>query len=111
MSSLCRPVAANNAADISWNLTGSGFDLLAVYVFGGSNGANLYKVADAAQMLVGSATVHTPLTGGSGKYATISHILFLGTPGGATVPEGGSAVALLALSVAALAIVRRKVCA
>jgi hypothetical protein len=57
MSSLCRPVAANNAADISWNLTGSGFDLLAVYVFGGSNGANLYKVADAAQMLVGSATV------------------------------------------------------
>src|ERR1043166_2346517 len=89
----------NNAAQITWNFTGTGAQLLAVYVFGGSNGANLYKVNDLAQQTSGSATVHTPLTGNSGKFATISHILFLGTgvlPGGGTVPEGGTTLALFA---------------
>src|SRR5438477_11151234 len=39
---------ASNTADIFWDLTGTGFELSAVYIFGGSNGANLYKVTDAA---------------------------------------------------------------
>src|SRR4051794_3402702 len=32
----------NNAANISWNFADTGTELLGVYVFGGSNGANLY---------------------------------------------------------------------
>ena len=79
----------SNTADISWNLTGSGFDLLAVYVFGGSNGANLYKVTDPAQMITGSAVIHPPLTGNSGQFADISHTLFLGVATTA-VPEPSS---------------------
>ena len=100
---------ANNAANISWNLVGTGAELLAVYVFGGSNGANLYKVTDTAQQTTGSAVVHTPLTGSSGKFATISHILFLGT-GAITnaVPDGGTTAGLLALALGGLALVRSR---
>ena len=101
----------NNAANITWNFTGTGAQLLAVYVFGGSNGANLYKVTDAAQMTSGSATVHTPLTGNSGTFATISHILFLGTgslPGGNTVPDGGTTAALFVAGLAVLGFARLK---
>jgi hypothetical protein len=89
----------NNGANISWDLTGSGAELFAIYVFGGSNGANLYKVTDAAQMISGSTTVNTPVTGKSGKFATISHILLLGTgslPPPVAVPEGGTTLVLLA---------------
>ena len=99
----------NDAASISWNLAGTGAELLAVYVFGGSNGANLYKITDTTQQTVGSATVHTPLTGSSGKFATISHILFLGT--GAivnAVPDGGTTAGLLAVGLGALALVRSR---
>jgi hypothetical protein len=79
-----------NTAEVSWNLTGTGFDLLAVYIFGGSNGANLYKVTDSAQMISGSGTIHPPLTGNSGQFADISHTLFLGV----AIPEPSSAILL-----------------
>src|SRR5437868_132522 len=98
----------NNAANISWNFTGTGAELLAVYVFGGSNGANLYKVNDVAQMTSGSATIHTPLTGNSGAFATISHILFLGTgilPGN-NVPDSGTTMALFTVGLGALGLAR-----
>src|SRR2546425_8725892 len=42
---------SSNIADISWDLSGSGFDLFGVYIFGGSNGANLYKITDSAQLI------------------------------------------------------------
>ena len=100
----------NNGANISWDLTGTGFNLLGVYVFGGSQGANLYKVNDLAQLISGSALINTPLTGSSGKYATISHILFLGTSGN-SVPEAGSTLAFLALAIASIGLVQRKLCA
>src|SRR5438876_5198066 len=80
----------SNTADISWNLNGSGFELMAVYIFGGSNGANLYKVTDTAQMISGSATIHPPVTGNSSGFAAISHTLFLGV----AVPEPSSAILL-----------------
>ena len=101
----------NNAANISWNFTGTGAQLLAVYVFGGSNGANLYKVSDVPQMTSGTATVHTPLTGNSGKFATISHILFLGTgsiPSGGTVPDSGTTLALFAAGLGLIGLARLK---
>ena len=100
----------NNGANISWDLTNSGLSLLGVYVFGGSRGANLYEVVDLEQLISGSALVHTPLTGNSGKYATISHLLFLGTSTN-SVPDAGSTLALLALAVATIGFVRRKLCA
>ena len=96
----------NNGANISWNLTGTGSNLLGVYVFGGSQGANLYQV-DSSQLISGFATVNTPLTGNSGKYATISHLLFLGTSGH-SVPEVGSTLSLLDLAVGWIGMVRRK---
>jgi hypothetical protein len=97
----------NGTADISWNLAGSGFDLLAVYIFGGSNGANLYKVTDAAQMISGSATINTPLTGNSGQFAGISHTLFLGVPT-ASVPEPSSVMLLFAGAASAFIWRRRR---
>lgn len=100
----------NNAANISWDLTGTGFNLLGVYVFGGSRGANLYEVDDLAQLISGSAIVNTPLTGNSGKYAAISHLLFLGTSGH-SVPEAGSTLAILALAIASIGVAQRKFCA
>ena len=100
----------NNGANISWDLTGTGFNLLGVYVFGGSQGANLYKVDDLAQLISGSASVNTPLTGNSGKYAEISHLLFLGTSGH-SVPEAGSTLAFLALAIASIGAAHRKFCA
>jgi hypothetical protein len=77
-----------NAADISWDLNGTGFHLLGVYIFGGSNGANLYKVTDTAQMISGSASIHPPVTGKSGQFADISHTLFLGV----AVPEPSTTI-------------------
>lgn len=96
----------SNGANISWDLTGTGFSLLGVYVFGGSQGANLYRV-DSSQMNSGVATVNTPLTGNSGKYATISHLLFLGTSGH-SVPEAGGTLGLLALAIGWISLARRK---
>jgi hypothetical protein len=100
----------NNGANISWNLTGSGAELLAIYVYGGSNGANLYKITDTAQMTAGSTTVHTPLTGNSGKFATISHILFLGFGSlpRITVPETGNTLLLLGVALVLITIARAK---
>ena len=100
----------NNGANISWDLTGTGLNLLGVYVYGGSRGANLFKVDDLAQLIAGSAIINTPLTGNSGKYATISHVLFLGTSGH-SVPEAGSTMALLALAIGGICVVQRKLCA
>jgi hypothetical protein len=90
---------ANNTADIFWDLTGTGFKLSAVYIFGGSNGANLYKVTDAEQMISGSATIHPPVTGRSEQFAGISHTLFLGT----AVPEPSSAMLLVLAAASFLA--------
>jgi hypothetical protein len=75
-----------NTEQVSWDLTGSGFDLLGIYVFGGNNGANIYQVTDAAQMISGSALINAPVAGNSGQFAGISHTLFLGVPTTA-VPE------------------------
>src|ERR1700750_2642356 len=63
---------SDKTALVSWNLAGTGSTLEGIYVFGGSNGANLYQVSDAAQMISGSATVNAPLTGNSGQFAGIS---------------------------------------
>lgn len=85
----------SNTAEISWNLAGSGYDLVGVYIFGGSNGANLYQVTDSAQMISGSAVIHPPVTGNSGQFADISHTLFLGIPTTA-VPEPSTLATMLA---------------
>jgi hypothetical protein len=83
---------SSGIANISWDLTGTGFTLSGVYIFGGSRGANLYQVTDAAQMISGSATINTPAAGNSGNFAGISHILFLGDT--APVPEPSSIILL-----------------
>src|SRR5437762_7694141 len=42
---------SSNTAEVSWNLAGTGNELVGIYVFGGSNGADLYKITDPAQMI------------------------------------------------------------
>jgi len=89
-----------NVAQVSWDLTDSGFNLLGIYVFGGNRGANLYQVTDAEQMISGTALINAPLAGNSGQFAGISHTLFLGAPNGA-IPEP-STVALMVSALGAL---------
>ncbi len=91
-----------STALVSWDLSGTGMALEGIYVFGGSNGANLYQITDPGQMIAGSATIHTPLTGNSGQFAGISHTLFLGT----AVPEPSS-FALIGLAGLVYAGIRR----
>ena len=80
---------SDNLAAVSWNLTGTGTALSAIYVFGGSRGANLYQITDPAMTIVGSTIINTPFTGRSGTFAGISHTLFLGAHV-APVPEPSS---------------------
>src|SRR5712692_5111151 len=84
----------SNTAEVSWNLAGTGTELLAIYIFGGSNGANLYKITDPALMIAGSAIIHPPVTGNSGQFADISHTLFLGVQVPVPVPEPSSTILL-----------------
>jgi PEP-CTERM motif len=89
-----------NTAEVSWNLAGTGTELLGIYIFGGSNGADLYKITNPAEMISGSAIIHPPVTGNSGQFADISHTLFLGAPVTVSVPEP-SCILLLASGAAA----------
>ena len=98
--------AGGQTATINFDLTGLDLSGVAILVFGGNLGSNLYTVT-ADQAIIGFGTVNAPLAGGSGLFADISHIDFLIQPGGASVPEGGASAMLLAGSLTGLGIVRR----
>lgn len=94
-------------ATVSWNLTGTGDELLGVYVFGGSH-ANLYLVSGDELVSSGSAqSIVTPLNNG-GQTPGISHIVFLGESRTSSVPDGGSTIALLGAVLIGLAGFRAK---
>lgn len=95
----------SNTENVSWNLSGTGFELVAIYIFGGSNGANLYKIPNLALMISGSTTIHPPVTGNSGQFADISHTLFLGIPVPVPIPEPCTTSLL---SVGAISLLLRK---
>lgn len=95
----------SNTENVSWNLSGTGFELAAIYIFGGSNGANLYKIPTSALMISGTATIHPPVTGNSGHFADISHTLFLAVPVPVPIPEPCTTSLL---SVGAISLLLRK---
>ncbi len=98
--------AGGQTATINFDLTGLDLSGVAILVFGGNLGSNLYTVT-ADQAIIGFGTVNAPLAGGSGLFADISHIDFFIQPGGASVPEGGTSAMLLAGSLTGLGIARR----
>lgn len=93
--------------NISWSLT-AGMVIGGIYVKGGSQGGNFYgEVPPDEGTTVGSVLgVHTPVTGGSGQYAELSHLDFFCEP--AAVPDNGSALMLLSMGFSALELLRRK---
>lgn len=101
--------AGGQTATINYDLTGSpSITLVAIFVFGGDLGGNLYT-ATADQTVIGFGTVNAPLAGNSGIFAGISHIDFFVQPtrGGNNVPEGGMTVMLFGSALGGLALVRR----
>jgi hypothetical protein len=92
---------------ITWALD-AGMLLEGLYIKGGSNG-NFYSAGDTQ---AGSGDAHAPVAGGSGMFASLSHVDFFCDQGETpppTVPDGGSAVALLGLALGGLEGVRRMI--
>jgi hypothetical protein len=89
--------------DVSWTLA-AGQVLEGVQFKGGSEGGNWYS---AGELNSGFGNGHTPVTGGSGMFAGLSHLDFFCEPG--RVPDGGSTVALLGLALGGLEGMRRLV--
>jgi VPDSG-CTERM motif len=90
---------------ITWALN-AGSVLEGLYIKGGSQGGNFYT---AGETQAGRGDAHTPVTGNSGMFATLSHVDFFCEPG--TVPDGGSTVALLGIAAIALEGLRRMISA
>jgi hypothetical protein len=96
--------AETNSWDISWNLTGSGMTLDGVLIKDGKiphteNMLYRFYGVSADETLVGSGTVMF-----DGK--NISHVEFLGSPGG-SVPDGGTTIMLLGAALGSLGVARR----
>jgi hypothetical protein len=92
--------------DITWNLTGTGFQLDGLMIKDGSEGHGgdqLYRFygVSSDETFEGSGTVtfDNPVKG-------ISHIDFFGSPGG-SVPDGGTTVMLLGTALGSLGMARR----
>jgi hypothetical protein len=97
--------ADGQSADVSWNLTGSGFLMCGILIKDGTvNQPNqlygFYGVT-ADQELIGSGTVSF-----ADFDRQISHISFFGHPGG-QVPDGGTTVMLLGAALGSLGMARR----
>lgn len=96
----------DSTATVSWNLTGSGFELVGI-VWKAGNGY-LWSGIHADQYLIGGphelSTAKIDLTKNP---KDLSHISFYGRRG-VTVPDSGASIGLLMIGLAALALARRK---
>lgn len=91
---------------VSWNLTGTGYEMVAVLLKNGRHaGATLYGVSDC-QALVSLGDLATMLNPDAGGRGGISHISFFGRTH-TDLPDGGTTVVLLGCALAAVALVRR----
>ena len=102
------------SAVISWDLTGSGFQLNFVLLKDGDDpitGNILYHIysvsADEVNASLTPQTVFMEPFGTVNPTKAISHISFLGNPG--AVPDSGMTVTLLGVSLAGLAVLRRRI--
>jgi len=99
--------ATGQTATISYDLTGFDLSGVAIFVFGGNRGGNLYTIT-GDQAIIGFGTVNAPLAGNSGRFARISHLDFFVQPGTRNnVPESGTSAMLLGSGLAGLAALRR----
>jgi hypothetical protein len=101
---------------VSWDLTGTGYQLSAVLVKGGQN-YNVYTVSsDQLLMNLGDPEIILgPLivaNGPEGRRHEISHVSFFGIPGNGEpptgVPDGGSTLLLLGSAVTFLGLYARR---
>jgi hypothetical protein len=96
-----------NQAFVSWDLTGTGNELLAVYVFAGGQ-AFIYPVEEDQRVVGVDQLINTPFE------AAFGHILFLGVtdviepPVGVEVSDLGGTLALFSLCIGGLALFRRR---
>lgn len=96
---------SGSVANITWDLTGSGFTLDGVFIKDGVASPHnlLYRFygVSADETLVGSGTVRfdNPVKG-------VSFVEFFGSPGG-SVPDGGTTVMLLGAALGALGMAGR----
>jgi hypothetical protein len=95
---------------VTWDLASTGFQLSYVFVKDGreAHGSFLYHLygVTADQVFNSNGEQLVTINGRKG----ISHISFFGTPGGSSVPDAGSTVALLGLALLGIGIARRKFC-
>jgi hypothetical protein len=99
---------SGNVATISWNLTGSGFTLDGVLIKDGVSSPHnvLYRFYGvSSDEALKSDTPQTVTFDGPVK--NISFVEFFGSPGGGSVPDGGTTVMLLGAALGALGVVRR----
>jgi hypothetical protein len=97
------------SVDLSWDLTGTGFQLWDVLLKSGQVVTNYFVTAD--QLLTDGAGTQTAISTneGTGQGRGISHISFFGKAGnGTSVPEGGATAALLGLALAGMALIKRR---
>jgi hypothetical protein len=99
-----------NQAFVSWDLTGTGEELLAVYVFAGGQ-AFIYEVTEDQRLVGVDQLINTPFE------AAFGHIAFLGItdrngiiepPVGVEVSDLGGTLALFSLCIGGLALFRRR---
>ena len=96
-----------DSAIVSWDLTGTGYRMAAVFVKDGQPaGATLYSVSfDQRYVSSGDQVViMNPDAGGNGG---ISHISFFGLPT-KDVPDGGMTVVMLGCALAAIGLISRR---
>lgn len=98
---------SGSQAPSSWNLTGTGYDLVYALVKAGQ-WYQLYGVVPGSnQDVIGDWTVESPAnTGPQGQTQDISHVSFFGKPSNG-VPDGGLTAMLLGLGLAGLGVGRR----
>ena len=96
-----RVIAGRTSLSISWNLTGTGFALTHVSVNFDNNFYHLYET-DRILKSDGALTI----TGN--QRDAISHVRFFGIR---TVPENGATAGMLCLSLAAIALLQRRLAA
>ena len=98
----------DTSVELSWDLTGTGFELWDVLLKSGQVVTNYFVTAD--QRITDGPGSQTAISTneGTGGGRGISHISFFGKAATTTVPEGGATAALMGLALAGLALIKRR---
>jgi hypothetical protein len=101
------PAGDPETFQISWDLTGTGFELSAVLIKNGSAGSTLWTATDDQAITSGGWQDAYWGTSAGSENGSISHISIFGTRGTSQTPDGGATLMLFGAAVAGLGTVRR----